>query len=454
MNLQQSQVGRLYNPALYSAIQAELRLRQEVGRYKSLVMDPSSPFYDILHKKARYKTYWGGRGAAKSWAMAEALIRRASKEPIRWLCTREYQNSIKDSVHRLLKDFISRLGLNRQFHVTQTSITSEVGAEFIFKGLHNNVDEIKSTEGLWGAWVAEAQSTSEDSWQILIPTVRGISGVCEDPEIWADFNMTDENAPSYVRLVTNAQPGTIVHKVNYTENPYFPEVLRREMEYLKKHDYDAYLHVWEGMARTITDAVIFGKVARVEGFPDGLAAMCLEGGGRMFYGLDHGFARDPYALTRSFIYKKKLYVDYEAFGVGVEFAGEMVDGKGELEQLLDTVPGSRTWPIKADSSRPETISFLCNKGFQVSAADKWKGCVEDGIAHIKGFEEVVIHPRCKHMAEEARLYKFKVDRVTGDVLPIVVDKNNHGWDSIRYALDGHIQKGGSMATWAALGATP
>lgn len=416
-------------------------LTPQFANYTSLVDQEGHPYHDLL-RPAPYKVYYGGRDSAKSWSIAEALIRIASYKPVRVLCTREYQNSIKDSVHRVLVDTIHRLGLSAWFDVTEKTIRSKAGAEFIFKGLHNNTQEIKSTEGIDICWVEEAQFTTSDSWEILIPTIRK-----EGAEIWVSFNVTDEDAPTYERFVTNRMPDSIVHHVNYDKNPYLSTRSLAAIAYLRQHDFHAFEHVYLGYPKKISDAIIFGGRYTVEDFPDDLWEKAEYG---LRFGNDHGFARDPYTLVRSFIYERKLYVEHEAFGVGIEFAGEMVDGKGELEQLFDSVPGSRDWPIKSDNSRPETISFLRGKGFNVSAADKWKGSVEDGIAHIKGFEKIIIHPRCKHVAQEARTYSYKKDKA-GEVLPIILDKNNHGWDAIRYSLDGFIQRRGDLGIWAKLG---
>ena len=138
----------------------------------SLVMTPGHPLHDLNHRDARYKVLYGGRGSGKTWGVAEALIRRGARQPLRILCTREYQNSIKDSVHKILSDTINRLGFNAWYNVTQTSIKSRSGAEFIFKGLHGNEQDIKSTEGIDIAWVEEAQTAPENSWKTLIPTIR------------------------------------------------------------------------------------------------------------------------------------------------------------------------------------------------------------------------------------------------------------------------------------------
>jgi len=135
------------------------------------------------------------------------------------------------------------------------------------------------------------------------------------------------------------------------------------------------------------------------------------------------------------MYDNRLYVEYEAFGHGVEL--------DELPALYDSIPLSRSWPIKADCSRPETISYLAKrKGFNISAAEKWQGSIEDGIAYLKSFDKIVIHPRCRHTAEEFKLYSYKVDPKTNEVLPIIVDKYNHGIDAIRYSLDGYITQAG------------
>jgi phage terminase large subunit len=464
MSFNHSLMGLPPKQALLLAL-AEKARREEYRRSKmpprapeidpdasSLVLLPGHPFNDLL-KPARYKIYWGGRGSAKSWAVAEYLVREAKVRPIRILCTREFQSSIKESVHKLLKDTIERLGLTAWFAITDKSIKSLAGAEFIFKGLHHDPGGVKSTEAVDKCWVEEGQTTSADSWKFLIPTIRKPGS-----EIIVTFNPEAETDPTYVRFIEQQPPRMICHKVNYDQNPYFPEELRAEMEWHKATDYEGYEHVWLGLPSKLSEAVIFAGKYRVEDFDDDLWE---KNGCTLYHGLDHGFAKDPYALTQSFIYKRKLYIAREAFGVGVEFAGKMAPAlpgyekygeRGELEQLLDTVPGTRKYEIKADNSRPETISFLCGKGFRVRPADKWKGCVEDGIAHLKGFEEIIIHTRCKHMAQEARLYKFKVDKLTGVILPEVVDANNHGWDSVRYALDGFIKRRGSLEMWARLGA--
>lgn len=393
-----------------------------------------APKFKPLFQPKRYKTFHGGRGGAKSWAAARALVIMAASKKLRILCTREVQNSIKDSVHKLLKDQIEMLGLNPWFRITNESITSASGSEFLFKGLRFDPLGIKSTEGVDICWVEEAQSVSSDSWAILIPTIRK-----EGSEIWVTFNPGEESDPTYQRFIVTPPDDSITVEVNYYDNPYLPDTLRKEMEYCKRVDYEAYEHIWLGKPKSISDSVIFRNRYRVEAFPDDLWMQA----DRLFFGADFGFANDPSTLIRMFMIDTRLYIEYEAYGVGVEL--------DEMPQFYDSIPEVRKWPIKGDNSRPETISYLARQGFSIDAAAKWKGSVEDGVTYLKGFEEIIIHERCKHTADEFRHYSYKVDKKTGDILPIIVDKFNHCIDAIRYGLDGYITSSDSLGTWAQLG---
>jgi phage terminase large subunit len=379
--------------------------------------------FDELFNPHRYKVFYGGRGSGKSFAIAEALIVMASAVELRILCCREIQNSIRDSSYQLLKDTAIRLGLEHCFKFLDSEIRNEAtGSRFIFKGLLRNEQSIKSTEGVDFCWVEEAQTVSDASWETLIPTIRK-----EGSEIWLSFNPLNADDPTTRRFIDNPPPDAYVRKVNFDENPFFPEVLRKEMEWDRAHDFDRYKHVWEGFPRTVSDAQIFKGKFTVEPIPPDL----VKKADRLFFGADFGFSQDPNTLIRCFMLDGKLYVDHEAYGVGVEL--------DEMPQLYDSVPESRRWIIKADCARPETISYLKNRhGFRIEAAKKWQGSIEDGIAYLKSFDKIVIDPRCRHTADEFRLYSYKVDKITGDILPVVVDKNNHCLDAIRYALDGYI----------------
>ncbi len=372
-----------------------------------------------LYEPTRYKIYYGGRGGGKSWSIAQVLVALAYGKPLRILCTREFQNSIQDSVHRLISDQIAALKLDQWFKVTQTTITSKVGAQFIFKGLQRSIQEIKSTEGIDICWVEEAQTISEDSWEILIPTIRA-----ENSQIWISFNPFQEEDPTYQRFVVNTPPGSVIEKVGWQDNRHFPDVLEQERQYMERIDPEAYQHVWEGFCRQVSDAVIFRGRFEVQTFDTPYDA-------RFYYGLDFGFSQDPCALVRCFIKDNRLYIDQEAWQIGVEL--------DDMEEFMGRVPGAGKWPVKADNARPETISHLRRRGFHCSAAQKWAGSVEDGIAVLKGFEKIIIHERCKHAAEEFRLYSYKVDKQTNDILPTIDKKHDHVPDAVRYSLDGVIK---------------
>lgn len=378
---------------------------------------------DFLLKPARYKGAYGGRGGAKSWGFARMLLFLSLQKPLRILCTRELQNSIADSVHRLLTDQIYALELDKYFNIQKREITSVNGSLFLFKGLRHNIADIKSTEGIDICWVEEAHKVSEESWNVLIPTIRK-----ENSEIWVSFNPDEIDDPTYRRFVLNSPPDSIIRKVNFSDNPWFPEVLKREMEWDKRTDYDKYLHVWEGEPRTITDAQVFKGKFVIDSFdsPD-------EKQVTYRYGADWGFAQDPTACVRCFIKDSCLYIDHECYGVGVDI--------DETPALFKSIPGADKYKVVADSARPETISYMNKQGFNIRPAVKGKGSVEDGIAFIRSFDKVIIHERCKHTAQEFKLYSYKTDRITGEVLPIVLDAHNHIIDALRYALEDLNRRG-------------
>ncbi len=207
-----------------------------------------------LFKKARYKVCLGGRGGAKSWGIARALLILGAKSPLRILCAREFQASIKDSVHKLLCDQIEALGLLPFYEITQTSIRGFNGTEFAFIGLKNNPTNIKSFEGVDICWVEEAQTVSRLSWNILIPTIRK-----QNSEIWVSFNPDLETDETYQRFVVKPPRDCIVMRINWSDNPWFPETLRLEKDALKERDLNAYNQVWEGMCRRSVDGAIFGN---------------------------------------------------------------------------------------------------------------------------------------------------------------------------------------------------
>jgi len=207
-----------------------------------------------LFKPSRYKVLQGGRGGAKSWGIARALLIKGAKDKIRVLCAREFMTSMKDSVHKLLCDQIQALGLTGFYEITQNSLRGANGTEFAFVGLKNNVANVKSYEGVDICWVEEAQTVSRLSWNVLIPTIRK-----EKSEIWVSFNPELETDETYQRFVANPPEDCISIKINWSDNPWFPEVLRLEKDSLKARDIEAYNQVWEGLCRKSVDGAIFGR---------------------------------------------------------------------------------------------------------------------------------------------------------------------------------------------------
>lgn len=374
--------------------------------------------FEFLLYPSRYKSAYGGRGRGASWSFARELVTRASSKKLRILCAREYQNSIKDSVYKILVDQIEKLNLIPYYNINKTEITSKCGSEFIFKGLQHPL-EIKSIEGIDICWLEEAQNVSEESWKFLIPTIRK-----ENSEIWLSWNTGEEKDPTYQRFVINKPDDCISKLLTYKDNPHFPDTLRKEMEYCKRVDLEAYEHIWEGKPLKISESIIFKGKYEVRDFitPRDI---------KFYYGADWGFSNDPTVLTRSFIEDDCLFIDYCVHGVGVEL--------DEIPQLFDNVPEVRYQIIKADSARPETISHIKNKGFNIIACRKWKGCVQDGISYLKKFKMIYIHPRCQPVIDEFQHYAYKKDKKTGEVLPVIVDKFNHGIDSLRYAHEDDMQ---------------
>jgi phage terminase large subunit len=400
----------------------------------------------VLFEPHRYKVLYGGRGGAKSWGVARVLLLLAASRCLRVLCTREFQVSIEDSVHKLLGDQIETLGLSSFYEVQKNTITGRNGSVFIFKGLRDNVSKHKSMEGIDIVWCEEAETISKGSWETLIPTIRKPGS-----EIWITFNPREPTDPTWVRfgpeekdeagkVVRGPPPGSVVVEMSWRDNAWLPAELVAEKDYLYRIDPEAAAHVWDGKFRRKSKASVLRGRWRVERFE--IDSTWLG----PYQGADWGFANDPTALVRLYVRPPVLdgpkivrgaglFVRHEAWGIGVDL--------DFTPELFDRVPDARKYVTRADSARPETISHMQRHGYpRVQAAEKGPGSVEDGVTHLQGYEEIVIHPDCPHTAEEARLWAFKTDKLTGDVLPDLIDKHNHTWDAARYALEPLMKQSG------------
>src|SRR5271157_454481 len=387
-----------------------------------------------LLKPARFKGARGGRGGAKSHFVAERLIAKGIAQHTRAACLREYQSSIKESVKTLLEDKIRQFGVNHMFTATEAEIRGPNDSLYVFKGLHDYVSRpgggpaanIKSLEGFTDAWGEEAQTFSTRSLQILTPTFRGRPDMEMQPELWFTWNPGRETDPIERFFNENAgDPDFTCVTTTYKDNPWFEASgLRRDMERDKARDYATYAHIWLGEYLTRSEAHVF-SIWTVERFETPSDA-------RIYFGADWGFANDPSTLVRCWKRGHDLFVDYEAHMIGCRIE--------QHPALWMTVPESKKWRIRADSARPELIDYMRRRGFNVVPAIKGKDSVEEGITFLQGYD-IHIHERCQHTAGEFLTYKYKIDPRSDEILPQLIDWNDHCIDALRYALEGERRGG-------------
>jgi phage terminase large subunit len=391
-----------------------------------LASNPLIEFPDYFadyFKPARFKGLHGGRGSGKSHCFGGlGVLKCAEISGFRIVCVREVQRSIADSVKQLIEDKIEAYGLSGFFRITDAEITGLNGSKIIFRGMQNHTAaSIKSLEGFDVAWVEEAQTISAKSLELLTPTIRKSGS-----ELWFSWNPENESDPVDVLLRTDQPDGSIVKQVNWNDNPWFPPELRGDMERDKARDPDKYAHVWEGQYRGLSEARVFRnwREGEIEP-PDNVV---------WFYGADWGFANDETAAVRCCIPRDGvLYIDSEAYELGVPMEG--------LPSLLNQVTDATRWPMRSDSARPETIDYVRRHGFpKIRSAKKGKGSVEDGVSFLQGMD-VIINPRCVNTVREFRSYAYKTDPRTGEILPVIEDKNNHLIDALRYACEGLHRRG-------------
>lgn len=367
----------------------------------------------------RYKGAYGGRGSGKSHAFAEMMIEaHIMDQSSRSVCVREVQKSLAQSVKRLLELKIEQMNAGSYFEVQEAVIKSRKGDGLIlFQGMQNHTaDSIKSLEGYDRAWCEEAQSLSQRSLDLLRPTIRKPGS-----ELWFTWNPSQATDPVDVLLRgPTPPPDAAIVEVNFSDNPWFPDVLRAEMEYDRARDPEKYQHVWRGAYLTNSEARVFRnwKVEEFEAPKDAIHRL----------GADWGFAVDPTVLVRCHLVGRTLYVDHEAYALGCDITA--------TPDLFMSIPEAEKWPLVADSSRPETISHMRKNGFpKITAAVKGANSVSEGIEWLKSYD-IVVHPRCQHVIDELSLYSYKTDTLTGAVLPVLQDRDNHCIDALRYALEG------------------
>lgn len=389
--------------------------------------------------QSRYKIIKGGRGGGKSETIARVLLDIGQLKPLNILCTREYQVSISKSVHRLLERLVMTYNLTSFYKVFETKIVGINGTEFGFSGLQN-IHNLKSVDQVDICWITEASTLTKRNADILSPSIRK-----EGSEIWMDFN-PEEEEDYVIKEFCKDKPdnyqseNTILKTINWDENPFFPKVLEIERQKSLKNNPEDYDHIWGGQVRSISDAQIFKGKYTIKDFKE--PAIEEIENSRLYYGADFG-ATHPSTLVRLFIKKegleRNLYIEHEAYGSNIDL--------NDLSSLYCSVPDARKWPIKGDCASPTNISYLSQeydqerdeKGFDITGCEKWPNSIENGIKYLRGFDNIFIHTRCVNTAREFRMYKRKVDKMSGKILPVIVDDHNHVIDAIRYAIDDMIK---------------
>jgi phage terminase large subunit len=387
------------------------------GAPLSILQLPTARAFLPLLKPARYKGIHGGRGSGKSQFFGDLWLEESVSEKLDFVCLRETLKSLEFSVKKLLEHKIEHHNAGAYFDIQDRRIFSKHGGVTIFEGMQNHTaDSIKSLEGFDRAWFEEAQVASDKSLTLLRPTIRK-----HRSQMWFSWNPDQATDPVDVLLRGESPPpDSVIVEANFTDNPWFPAELRAEMEYDRGRDPDKYAHVWEGKYRQNSEARVF-RNWRIEEFdvePDWIIRQ----------GADWGYSVDPSVLVQAAIVGRKLYVPHEAYRVGCE-----VDF---LPDLFRTLPDAENWATIADSSRPETISYMQRHGFRkMLAAVKGSRSVEEGVEFLRSFD-IVVHPRCVHTIEELRNYSYETDPLTGVVMSKLKDKDNHVIDALRYACEG------------------
>lgn len=395
-------------------------------------IDFAKPIAANFASGSRFHVLKGGRGSGKTrasaiWAAVRALHHAQNGRSGVILAGREHLNSLEESSLEEIKQAINaHPWLAPLFDIGEKYVrTADKRVSFAFSGLRHNLDSLKSKARILDAWIEEAENVSEAAWRKLIPTIRE-----EGSELVISYNPESPESATHRRFVDTVDPDICVTHINYDGNPWFPKVLEVERLRDKRDRPDTYDHIWEGQFLTLTEAQVFGGKYEVVDFSPG------KDWDGPYQGLDFGFAQDPTAAIRCYVHNECLYIRNEA-------------GKTKLE-LDDTarfvtgnIPDFERYATRADSARPESISYLKRpqKGLpdapylpRMESVKKWAGSVEDGVEFIKSFRRVYIHPDCTETAREFRLYSYKVDRLSGDIMPKIDDANNHYIDALRYAL--------------------
>lgn len=380
-----------------------------------------------LFEPHRIKTLYGGRGSGKSWAVARALITLAARRPIRVLCAREVQRSIRDSVHRLLCDQIERLGLGAGFVTTEHEIKHVNGSLFVFSGLaQHTVESIKSFEGCDICWVEEAQTVSKRSWDILTPTIRKSGS-----EIWLTLNPDMDTDETYSRFVEQPEPDSWTHAANWKDNPWFNEELEKERQSTLRRDPQAYPNIWDGQPKRVADGAIYRyemtkvyEEHRVRPVPyDPLLKVHTVWDLGYADSMAIGFWQRQGSEVRCIDYIEDSYRTLDFYVAEIE--------KRKYRWGSDFIPhDGRARDFKTGKSTEEHLSTMGRNPSVLPMV-----AVEEGIKAARlmfprvWFDET----KCAGLLEHLKRYQRVIPINTGEPGQPLHDAHSHGADMVRYA---------------------
>jgi len=389
--------------------------------------------FQPLYRPSRYKAFWGGRGSGKSTAFADALLASGSERPMRILCTREKQNSIKESVHALLVNRINALGLTG-WTITNTDIRHKNGTRFFFMGLWNNIDSIKSVDGVDVCWIEEANTVSEVSWSKLIPTIRKPGS-----EIWVSFNPELKTDAAYQRFVLRPPPDSVVVKVSWRDNPWFSGEMRAEMEHLKQTDHEAYLHVWEGELKTFADGAVYAKQLKKMREEGRICRIPVESGIEVHTFWDLGRNDSTAIWFMQEVGREKRFIDY--------LEGSMVDLDYYIRELKkkDYNYGRHYLPhdvvvTELSSNRGSRKDILESGGIRPITVVPRIASVNEGIEQTRQFLSQcwIDEERCERGLDALANYQYAFNESANTFgLTPLHNWASNGADAIRQAAQGY-----------------
>lgn len=386
--------------------------------------------FEPLFDPSRYKAYFGGRGSAKSHSFATALVIKGAQDPLRILCAREIQKSIKDSVKRLIDDKIAQCGLQSFYHSTDTEIRGINGTHFVFTGLRTNPDSIKSMEGIDIAWIEEANTVSRHSLDLLIPTIRQ-----EDSEIWFSWNPDSElDAVDMMFRGENVPPNSIIREVSYKDNPWFPDVLKQEMEFDRETDFEKYVHVWLGGYQKVKEGAYYAKQIAKLAASGRITNVPYDPHAQVYAAFDLGISDSTSIWLVQFIGQEIHVVDYiESTGQPIEWYAKQLKGRNCTYAPLILPHDARARQLGTGKSIEEILRSL---GFQTTIAPKLS--VKDGIEAVRGILDKCWfdQERCKEGLRALREYRENYDEKRMISRGPLHDWASHGADAFRYLAVG------------------